>query len=88
METLQLIIALENVPAEFRPVSFWFMNHYLQPEEMRRQIREMANKGYGGFMFLGCDGLRSRYLEQEWEDGLRGAMDEAKTQGLDAWLHV
>ena len=87
METLQLIIALENVPAEFRPVSFWFMNHYLQPEEMRRQIREMANKGYGGFMFHGRDGLRSRYLEQEWEDALRVAMDEAKKQGLDAWLY-
>ena len=87
METAQLINALENVPAEFRPVSFWFMNHFLQPDELRLQIREMADKGYGGFMFHGRDGLRSRYLEQEWEDALRVAIDEAKKQGLDTWLY-
>ena len=47
----------------------------------------MAEKGLGGIMFHGRDGLRSGYLDQEWENGLNWAIDEAEKQGISVWLY-
>ncbi|MCL5674678.1 MAG: hypothetical protein M1501_02890 [Candidatus Omnitrophica bacterium] len=47
----------------------------------------MAEKGLGGFIFHGRDGLRSKYLENEWEQGLRFAIEEADLLGLHIWLY-
>ena len=87
MNNEQLLQKLRDPAAEYRPVPFWFINHFLQPDELRRQIREMAQKGLGGFMFHGRDGLRSRYLEDEWEQGLKVALAEADKLGLHVWLY-
>ncbi len=72
---------------EYRPVPLWFINHYLREDVLRRQIREMAEKGCGGIMFHGRDGLRSGYLEKEWEDSLKWSIDEAEKNGMSVWLY-
>lgn len=83
----KLLKILANPSSEYRPVAFWFINHFLRQDEIRCQVREMAEKGFGGFMFHGRAGLRSKYLEDEWERGLRVAMEEAERFGLDVWLY-
>ena len=60
-----LLQQLLNPSMEYRPVSLWFIIHYLREDLLRRQIREMAETGCGGIMFHGRDGLRSGYLEKE-----------------------
>ncbi|MCG2661131.1 MAG: hypothetical protein L6437_12915 [Kiritimatiellae bacterium] len=47
----------------------------------------MSAKGFGGIMFHGRDGLRSGYLEKEWEDGLKWSIDEAEKNGMAVWLY-
>ena len=78
---------LHDVGNEYRPVPFWFINHYLLADVLRQQIREMAEKGFGGIMFHGRDGLRSGYLEKEWEDGLKWSIDESEKHGMSVWLY-
>ena len=82
-----LLTKLRNPPREYRPVAFWFLNHFLEPGELRRQIREQDEKGFGGVMCHARDGLRSAYLEQEWEDALRVILDECGKRGMHVWLY-
>ncbi|MFC1454025.1 hypothetical protein ACFLQL_02470 [Verrucomicrobiota bacterium] len=83
----KVIRDLKRVDAGDRPVSFWFLNHHLDPDEIRRQVRAMAEKGLGGFMFHGREGLRVEYLGHEWETAFRAALDEAKRLGMHVWLY-
>lgn len=83
----QFLKSLANPPREFRPVSFWFLNHFLEADELRRQIAEQDEKGFGGVMCHARDGLRTAYLEQEWEDALRVIVDECETRGMQVWLY-
>jgi hypothetical protein len=78
---------MQDPPREFRPVSFWFLNHFLEAEELRRQIAEQDDKGFGGVMCHARDGLRSAYLEQEWEDAMRVILDECEKRGMHVWLY-
>lgn len=78
---------LSSIDNEYRPVPFWFINHYIREDLLRRQIREMREKGFGGIMFHGRDGLRSGYLEKEWEDGVTWAIEESEKYGMDVWLY-
>ncbi len=73
--------------AEFRPVAFYFLNHYLEEAPLRRQIAEMAAKGFGGVMLHPRDGLKTPYLSDAFAQAIGVAIDEAKKQGLSAWLY-
>lgn len=83
----QLLKSIADPPREFRPVSFWFLNHFLEPDELRRQIAEQDEKGFGGVMCHARDGLRTAYLEREWEDALRVIVDECTKRGMHVWLY-
>ena len=39
----------ENSVKEYRPIPFWSWNDKLQPEELKRQIKWMADEGFGGY---------------------------------------
>jgi len=87
MEASAMLQSLQDPPREYRPVAFWFLNHFLEPDELRRQISEMDEKGFGGVMCHARDGLRTSYLEQGWEDALRIVIDEAERRGMHVWLY-
>ena len=87
MDPESLAENLANPPLSCRPVGFWFLNHDLEPKEIVRQIREMADKGMGGFLCHARDGLRTNYLSHEWEHVLRVAIDEAEALGLQVWFY-
>lgn len=77
----------ENPGVEYRPVPFWGLNDDLDDETLRAQIREMADKGWGGFFTHARYGLETPYLGHEYMDRMRTVVDEARGQGLQAWIY-
>ena len=71
----------------YRSIPFWSWNNRLDPEELRRQIREMKEVGLGGFIMHARTGLLTEYLSEEWFDCVRACLDEAKAQNMDAWVY-
>ena len=52
-----------------------------------RQIKEMSEKGLGGFCLSAGPGLRIPYLSRIWFDRVRLAVETARECGLQVWLH-
>src|SRR3989304_765548 len=79
--------SLSNPSAMMRPAPFWSWNDRLDEEELRRQIREMADKGWGGFFMHSRVGLVTGYLSDEWMRLINACADEAEKNGNYAWLY-
>lgn len=75
-------------PGKFdRPAPFWSWNDKLNEPELRRQITQMAEKGWGGFFMHSRVGLVTGYLSDEWMELVKACADEAEKRGLLAWLY-
>jgi hypothetical protein len=72
---------------DLRATLLWSWNDRLDPEEVRRQIREMARGGLGGHFMHAGPGLETPYLGPEWLEAVRAAVDEGGHTGLAPWLH-
>jgi hypothetical protein len=72
---------------DLRPAPFWSWNDELDPEELRRQIREMKQAGLGGYFMHARIGLLTPYLGPRWMQCIKAAIDEGKAQGLSSWLY-
>ena len=72
---------------QWRATTLWSWNDRLDPEEIRRQIREMARGGLGGAFLHARRGLATPYLGQEWMEAVRTAIDEGSHTGLQPWLY-
>jgi len=73
--------------AWFRGAPFWSWNDKLDPEELRRQIREFHQQGLGGFFMHARIGLDTPYMSEEWMQAVAACIDEAKKLGMLAWLY-
>jgi hypothetical protein len=73
--------------ALFRPTPLWSWNADLSTEEVRRQVREMAARRWGGFFMHTRVGLVTPYLSKEFFDLVKAAVEEAKAGGLKAWIY-
>ncbi|MGQ9519376.1 MAG: glycosyl hydrolase [Candidatus Fervidibacter sp.] len=73
--------------AWFRGAPFWSWNDKLDPEELRRQIREFHQQGLGGFFMHARIGLDTPYMSEEWMNAVAACIDEAKKLGMLAWLY-
>lgn len=73
--------------AEYRSHPFWSWNERLDEDEVRRQVRLMAENGQGGFFMHARDGLLTPYMKEEWFNAVRAAADEAEKVGLEAWCY-
>ena len=71
----------------YKPIPFWSWNDKLEPEELRRQIRDMKKAGMGGFFMHARGGLLTEYLSDEWFDCIGASVEEAKKQGMHAWAY-
>ena len=78
---------IKNDFRHYRSIPFWSWNNKLDPEELRKQIREMKEVGLGGFIMHARTGLITEYLSEEWFDCVRVCLDEAKLLGMDAWVY-
>ena len=77
----------QNPGVEFRPVPFWGLNDDLEDETLRYQISEMKDKGWGGFFTHARYGLETPYLSGEYMERMKACVDEAKKQGIKAWIY-
>ena len=66
---------------------FWFWNGDMRDDEIKRQIKEMSDKGIRGFFIHPRQGLAVPYLSKEWFNKVGVAIDEAKKRGLEVWLY-
>ncbi len=73
--------------AAYRGKPFWSWNGRLEPEKLRRQIREFKAMGLGGFFMHSRVGLATPYLGREWFDCIRASIEEAKRCGLIPCLY-
>ena len=77
----------KNPGKEYRGVPFWSLNDELEDKELRWQIAEMDEKGWGGFFLHAREILITPYLSKEWMDRLRACIEEAERRGMGAWLY-
>ncbi len=82
-----LLQSLKNPENRFRPVAFWFLNHYPEKEELIRQIGEMHDKGFGGLMIHARNGLRGGYLNEHWRFAVETILGEARKLEMDVYLY-
>lgn len=71
----------------WRATTFWSWNDRLDPDEIRRQIREMARGGLGGHFMHARRGLETPYMGPEWMEAVRAALDEGAHTGVTPWLY-
>jgi hypothetical protein len=74
-------------PATYRPTPFWFWNGKMDEEEIVHQIKEMAEKGIGGFFICARQGLGIPYLSEQWFQLVAVAVEAAQLYGLQVWLY-
>jgi hypothetical protein len=76
-----------NPSADDRLLPFWIWNGTIEENEIVRQIREMSEKGIGGFCLATGPGLKTPHLSQVWFDRVQLALDTAAGCGLHVWIH-
>jgi hypothetical protein len=74
-----------NPAAQVLP--FFFLNHRLEAGKLRSRIREMKAAGSDGFFIHAREGLVTPYLSKEWFAAVEACIDEARRQGMRAWLY-
>ena len=82
-----LVQAFRDPPKQFRPSPFWSWNDALKEEELRWQVREMKDKGFGGYFMHSRVGLVTEYLSEEWMKMIGACLDEGKKIGMESWLY-
>ena len=79
---------LENISRkEYAPVPFWSWNNKIEIEECKRQIRQMKEVGFGGFIIHARAGLKTEYLSEDWFACVEACIEEAKAQDMCIWIY-
>jgi hypothetical protein len=60
----------------------YFLNHKLKPEEVKRQIREFADKGYQGVFAHARAGLLTPYMSKDWWEIIDLIVKECDLTGM------
>lgn len=77
----------KQVPKKYRPIPFWSWNEKLEPSETKRQAKEMARIGMGGFFMHARGGLQTEYMGDEWFDNVEAAICQSEEDGTEAWAY-
>ncbi len=72
---------------KYRAAPFWSWNDDLTNEELRWQVKEMKDKGFGGYFMHSRVGLKTPYLSEEWMERIANTLDEGKKQEMETWLY-
>src|ERR1041385_155638 len=79
---------MQNEPSMMmRPAPLWSWNDKLEPDILRRQIREMVAQGWGGFFMHPRVGYTTHYLSDKWMEAVHACIDEARKLGVSAWIY-
>jgi len=71
----------------YQSIPFWSWNDKLEPEHLRKQIRDMKKAGIGGFFMHARGGLLTEYMGEEWMKAVEACIDEAEKQDMNAWCY-
>ncbi|OAM90468.1 glycosyl hydrolase [Termitidicoccus mucosus] len=74
-------------PAAFRGTPFWAWNSRLRRPQLRRQIAQFAQMGFGGFHMHARTGLATPYFGDEFLTAARECVAEVGRRGMLAWLY-
>ena len=77
-----------NPSEKYRGVTLWMLNDRLEKEELRRQMREIHEKGIGAVIGRTFVGLRTEYLSSEWMEYMRIIVDLAKELGMEVFFQA
>jgi hypothetical protein len=80
----------KDPPGEFSIIPLWSWNGTLKPEELRRQIDLMMEKGvYGAFMHAraGIDKGETPYFSEGWWEAVEAAVEYSDEKGFLACLY-
>lgn len=66
---------------------FWFWNAKIEAEEIKYQVKEMADKGIKGFFIHPRQGLEQPYLSKSFFKMVKVAVEAAKKHGLEVELY-
>ncbi|MFH1421359.1 MAG: glycosyl hydrolase, partial [Planctomycetota bacterium] len=77
----------KNPSKEYRPAPFWSWNDKLEDEELIRQVRDMKEKGFGGYFMHSRVGLITNYLSDDWMKKIKVCLTEGKKTGMESWLY-
>ncbi|MBQ2923391.1 MAG: hypothetical protein IJE60_09990 [Tyzzerella sp.] len=72
---------------QYKPISFWSWNGDMNEIEVRSQVRDFKEKGFGGFFIHSRAGRLISYMGDKWIQACEAAVDEAEKVGLFAWLY-
>jgi len=72
---------------KYRPSPFWSWNDAPSPEELSWQVREFADKGFGGYFMHSRVGLATAYLSEEWMKCIKACLETGKKVGAESWLY-
>ncbi|MBR6165933.1 MAG: hypothetical protein IKQ45_08420 [Clostridia bacterium] len=73
--------------SEYRCTPFWAWNCGLEEDLLLREIGYMKQMGMGGFHMHTRSGMSVPYLSDEFMARIRACVDEARKQGMLAWLY-
>jgi hypothetical protein len=59
----------------------------MEPSEIESRIRDMKKKGFGGFFMHARQGLRTKYLGDDWMRAIRRGVEIARELEMEAWLY-
>ncbi|MCC6695531.1 MAG: hypothetical protein IT365_07865 [Candidatus Hydrogenedentes bacterium] len=77
-------------PHEYSLVPFWAWNGTLDPQELRRQIDEMLDKGvYGAFMHarVGIESGETPYFSEGWWRAVDACVEYGAQRGFKTWIY-
>ncbi|NJD02464.1 MAG: glycoside hydrolase, partial [Ruminiclostridium sp.] len=77
----------ENPSPLYRNAPFWSWNDRLNIDELKRQMDEMIDKGWGSFFMHSRVGLVTGYLSEEWMEAVNTCAAHAKETGAFIWLY-
>ena len=75
-------------PNEFRGVTLWMLNDELEEEELRRQLREIHDKGIGAVIPRTFMGLRTEYLSEEWMEATEAIVELAEELDMEVFFQA
>lgn len=76
-----------NPPAVYRGAPFWSWNTFIRIPQLRRQIDQFAQMGFGGFHIHSRVGLADEYLGRKYMEAVRVCTEHAQRRGMLNWLY-
>ena len=77
-----------NPAPEFRAATLWMLNDRLEVDELRRQLREIHDKGIGAVIPRTFMGLRTEYLSEEWMRAMETIVELTGELGIEVFFQA